>query len=93
MKQTLRKIFAPLLNIFESGTEEYSYKPLNRKILLVISFLFTVLASSVVYLMPEDADITYFLPVVIFGLIAFVGLIVGLLGTDRAVAKIWGSRS
>jgi len=93
MKQILRKICSPILNVFESGDEEYAIKPLSRKILLVISVLFSGLASVVFYLMPDEADVGYFLPVFIFGGIALVGFIVGLLGTDRAVAKIWGSRS
>ena len=93
MKQILRKLFAPLLDVLEGGSEEYSYKPLNRKILLVISVLFGGLAALVFYLIPEKADGGYYLPVVIFGLIALVGLVVGLLGNDRAVSKIWGSRS
>lgn len=93
MKQILRKIFAPILNIFESGDEEYAIKPLSRKILIVISVLFSGLAVVVFYLIPDEADAGYFLPVFIFGGIALVGFIVGLLGTDRAVAKIWGSRS
>ena len=93
MKQFLRKIFSPILSIFESGDEEYVIKPLSRKILIVISVLFSGLASVVFYLMPADADIAYYFPVIIFGGIAAVGFIIGLLGNDRAVAKIWGSRS
>lgn len=93
MKQILRQIFSPILNIFESGGEEYAIKPLSRKILIVISILFSVLATAVFYSIPEDSDAGYYLPVIIFGAIAAVGFIVGLLGTDRAVAKIWGSRS
>ncbi len=93
MKQILRKIFSPILNIFESGTEEYAIKPLSRKILITVSVLFSVLAAAVFYLMPEETEAGYFLPIVIFGSIALVGFIVGFLGTDRAVAKIWGSRS
>ncbi len=93
MNQILRKIFSPILNIFESGTEEYAIKPLSRKILITVSVLFSVLASAVFYLMPDNADAGYFLPIIIFGGIALVGFIVGFLGTDRAVAKIWGSRS
>lgn len=89
----LRKIFAPLLNIFERGEDEFEIKPLSRKILFVISFLFSLLATVVFYLKPTDSEAGYYLPVVIFGLIAFVGFIVALLGNDRAVAKIWGTRS
>ena len=86
-------MFSPILNIFEKGNEPFEIKPSSRKILIVLSLLFTFLASVVFYLKPSDADNTYYLPIVIFGGIAFIGLIVGLLGTDRAVAKIWGSRS
>ena len=93
MKHLLRKICAPILNIFEQGDEEYAIKPLSRKILIVISILFSSLAAAVLYFIPEDAEIGYYLPVFIFSLIAFIGLVVGSLGTDRAVAKIWGSRS
>lgn len=93
MKQILRKIFSPILNIFESGDEEFAIKPLSRKILIVVSVLFSGLAAVVFYLIPDKADPGYFLPVFIFGAIALVGFVVGFLGTDRAVAKIWGSRS
>lgn len=93
MKQMLRKLFSPVLNVFESGDEEYAIKPLSRKILIVISVLFSALATAVFYLTPADSDTGYYLPVIIFGTIAVIGFIVGLLGTDRAVAKIWGSRS
>lgn len=93
MKQVLRNIFSPILNIFERGDEEYSIKPHSRKILLVISILFGCLASVVIYLLPENAESGYYLPVIIFGVIAIVGFIVGLLGNDRAVAKIWGNHS
>jgi len=93
MKHVLRKIFSPILNIFESGTEVYVIKPLSRKILIVISILFSCLASAILYLLPDNPDPGYYLPVVIFALIAIIGFIVGLLGSDRAVAKIWGNRS
>ncbi len=93
MKQILRKICAPILNIFERGDEEYIAKPINRKILIIISVLFSALASVVFYLIPAKADVGYYLPVFIFGAIALVGVIVGVLGTDHAVAKIWGNRS
>ena len=93
MKQLLRTICSPILDIFESGSEDYDIKPWSRKILIVMSILFSCLASAVFYLIPADADAGYYLPVVIFGIIAILGFIIGLLGTDRAVAKIWGNRS
>lgn len=92
MNVFLRRVFAPILNFFEKGNEPYHYKPLNRKILIVMSALFLGLALSVLYFIPADADKGYYFPVVVFSIIAIVGLVVGLLGTDRAVAKIWGNR-
>jgi hypothetical protein len=92
MKASLRKLFSPLLNPLERGDEPYVYKPLSRKILLTVSLLFSVMCAALVYLMPADADKGYLIPVVVFGLVAAVGFIVGLLGNERAVAKIWGNR-
>ena len=91
MKQTLRIIFSPILNIFESGTEEFVYKPSHRIILVFLGCLFSGLATAV-FMVAQGKDPGYFLPVLIFGSVGIISLIVGLIGTDRAVAKIWGSR-
>lgn len=92
MKDTLRKLFSPILNGFENGSEPYTYKPLNRKILIVIGVLFLALASGIAYLSFDKGELGYFLPVIVFSGISLVSLVVGLLGTERAVAKIWGNR-
>jgi len=92
MKTLLRKLFSPILNIFEKGEEAYVYKPLNRKILLVMGVLFLGLASAVAYLAFDHGDPGFALPVLVFSAIALVTLVVGLLGNERAVAKIWGNR-
>ena len=91
MKQQLRKVASPLLNFFESGDDTYAYKASHRTILLAMSVLFCGLASLVAYL-GQGEDPGYLLPVVIFGGVGIIGLIVGFLGNERAVAKIWGSR-
>ena len=92
MKNTLRKLFSPILSVFESGDEAYTAKPLNRKILIVIGVLFSLLATVVIYLSHDKGEIGYLVPVIVFSSVAFVALIVGFLGNDRAVAKIWGNR-
>jgi len=92
MKALFRKIFSFILVPFESGTEPYEYKPLNRKILLFISFMFFGLAMLVLYITPEGSSLDYALPVVVFSIIAILGLVIGLLGNERAIAKIWGSK-
>lgn len=91
MKQILRRLFSPILNLFESGTDPYAYKPSHRSILLIMGGLFCGLAALVLYF-AWGADLGYFLPVVIFGGVGLLSLLIGFLGTDRAVAKVWGSR-
>lgn len=92
MKNFFRRLCAPILNPLEKGDEPYSYNPLNRKILIFISILFLALAMLVAYFSYSQKQPGYLLPVIVFTLIASIGLIVGLLGNDRAVTKIWGSR-
>jgi len=94
MKALFRKLFAPILNVFEGGTETYAYKPLNRKVLIVLGVLFSLLDVAVVAISKRGgvAPADYMIPVVVFGAVALVALVVGCLGNDRAVSKIWGSR-
>lgn len=91
MKQLVRSIFSPLLKIFESGSDEFVYKASHRVILLVMGGLFSALAVFV-FSSAQGQDIAYYLPVIIFGGVGIVCLVIGTVGTDRAVAKIWGSR-
>ncbi len=91
MKQLLRTIFSPILNIFESDSGEFVYKSSHRYILIFIGCMFSMMAIAVLWV-AQGQDPGYFLPVLIFGLIGIVSFIIGFLGTDRAVAKIWGTR-
>ncbi|PCI65204.1 MAG: hypothetical protein COB26_13035 [Piscirickettsiaceae bacterium] len=92
MKALLRKACLPILRVFESGEEAYAYQSSHRKILLVVGglFLFLSIISAVaaVYASQPGA----FIPFTVFFLVGLVCEIVGLLGNDRAVAKIWGSK-
>ena len=90
MKSLFRSIFSPILNIFESGNESYLYKKSHRVILIIMGLLFTGLAS-LVYILAEGEDIGYLLPVVVFGSVGLLSLLIGFIGEDKAVAKIWGS--
>jgi hypothetical protein len=89
MKALIRAIFSPLLNLFESGEAPFAYRPSHRVILLVMSVMFIGLASLVLVLLPSW---DYALPVVLFGGVGGLGLLIGSVGSDRAVARIWGSR-
>ena len=90
MKSLFRSIFSHILNIYESGNEEYLYKKSHRVILIIMGLLFTGLAS-LVYILAEGEDIGYLLPVVVFGSVGLLSLLIGFIGEDKAVAKIWGS--
>lgn len=90
MKTTLRQVFAFLLTPLEAGSAAYGYKPSHRNVLLILGALFTLLALGVAVLAVGKA-LTYYFPVVVFGCLGIGALIVGSLGSDRAVAKIWGN--
>jgi len=92
MKQTLRKLCRPLLDIFEKGEGPYAYKPQNRTILIFLGVLFVILGLAVMAVALGSAGVGVFLPVIIFGGAGVVCLIVGTLGSDRAVSRIWGGR-
>ncbi len=91
MKQPLRLLFSPLLRWFESGNEPYDYKPSNRAILVILGSLFVGLAT-LVSAFSIGEDLSYLFPVFVFGGIGALSLVIGFLGTDRAVATIWGSK-
>lgn len=90
MKTILRQVFAFLLKPLESGDAAYGYKPSHRKVLLVLGVLFSLLASGVAVLAVGKA-LTYYFPVLVFGSLGVSAMIVASLGSDRAVAKIWGN--
>lgn len=92
MKDQLRKLASPLLNLFERGNQPYHAKPVNRTILIATSLLFLGLSVAIAWVALGQGQRSYFIPALVFGAVAVVGLIVGFLGNDRAVAKIWGNK-
>jgi len=92
MKKFFRSVFASILIIFEKGDGPYNYKPLNRIILNVMGTLFTCLAIAVAFSVPDEGSVGYMLPVVVFLALGITCLVVGILGNERAVCKIWGNR-
>jgi len=92
MKNLLKTIFSPILNIFENNNDEFIYRSLNRKIVLFISSVFFLLAFGLPYYMPQLIEMGFWFVMLVFGSLSAVGLIVGILGSDKAVAKLLGSR-
>ena len=91
MKKLIRKLFAFILTALEAGNDEFVYKPSHRKILIVMGAMFSALALGVFFIIPEG-ELGYYLPVVIFGGGGILSIVVGSVGTDRAVSKIWGTK-
>ena len=92
MKKTLQMIFSPILNIFEKNNDEFIYRALNRKIVLFISGVFFLLAFGLPIYMPQLIEMGFWFVMIVFGGLSSVGLIVGILVSDKAVAKLLGSR-
>ena len=93
MKNGLRKLFAPLLKIFEHGQGDYAYKPMSRIILIVLALLFGGLTVGLIIISQQMAlGWGAMIPVSVFSAVSLFCLIIGGLGTDRAVARVWGSR-
>lgn len=90
VKNTLRSLCMPILKQFESGSEAYEYKPSQRKILLAFGCIFTGLAA-LVFWFAQGEELGYFIPVIVFGSVGLLSLLIASVGSDRAVAKIWGS--
>ncbi|WP_461481971.1 hypothetical protein [Porticoccus sp.] len=88
----MRKLFSPVLGYFESGNGEYAYRESHRKILVALGGLFLLLSFGSLYASIVAAKPAGALPVTIFFLVGSVCEIVGLLGSNRAVAKIWKSK-
>lgn len=92
MKAFFRKIFLPLLSYFEAGDDDYNYKPSHRTILIVVGGLFMFLAGFGMTMGFVTAQLAAAFPALVFFIVASVCFIIGSLGNDRAVAKIWGGR-
>ena len=93
MKNGLRKLFAPLLNVFEHGEGDYDYKPMSRIILIVIALLFGGLTVGLIVISQKmSLGWGTLIPVSVFSAVSLFCIIIGGLGTDRAVARVWGSR-
>jgi len=74
------------------GAQLAGYRQSHRKILLVVGFLFLVLSGVSLFFSIFAETFSALLPIVLFFVISLVCFVVGLLGSDSAVARIWGTR-
>jgi UDP-N-acetylmuramyl pentapeptide phosphotransferase/UDP-N-acetylglucosamine-1-phosphate transferase len=92
MTKLLRALFAPLLNHLESGDEPIAYKPSHRTILFALGGLLMLMSLIGAYFTYQLQQFGFLIPVLVFGAVGLTCIVVGSVGSDRAVAKIWGNR-
>lgn len=90
MKETLRNIFWPILRQFETGEPIEKYKASHRTILVVVGALFLVLSTASGFASVYAGSMGALIPVMVFFAVGMVTLVVGALGTNEAVSRIWG---
>lgn len=92
MKQTLRKLFWPILKFFESDEEPANYQKSHRVALLVLGSIFLVLSIGSMWAASSLGGLGAIVPIVVFFSIGLTAVVIGTLGSDAAVAKIWGTK-
>lgn len=92
MKQVLIKLFWPLLRIFETGEEAVGYKTSHRVILNIMGVMFLGLSFGSAWAGHVSSELGALIPVVVFFGMGFVALMLGTLGSNTAVCKIWGPK-
>ena len=92
MKTFFQRMFRPILSPFEKNTDPSLYRTSHRVVLRVVGILFLVLTAGSGQAARYADDAGFFIPVVVFFVLGFVSLVIGFLGSDGAVAKIWGNR-
>jgi hypothetical protein len=92
MKQVLIKVFWPLLRIFETGEEAVGYKKSHRVILIIMGVLFLGLSFGSAWAGHVSDELGALIPVVVFFGLGFVAVMLGTLGSNAAVCKIWGPK-
>ncbi len=92
MRDLLTKLCWPILRIFETEQTPANYKPSHRVILNVVGVLFWILALGSGAAALNSGQLGSLIPVVVFFSVGFVSLIIGTLGSDGAVSKIWGTK-
>ena len=92
MHALIRALFAPLLNILEKGEEPYVYQPSHRTILFAVGSLFLILSAVSLDFGLIAGGAGAFLPAIVFFAVSLVCIVVAAVGSERAVAKLWGSK-
>jgi hypothetical protein len=92
MKKRLAKIFWPILTFFETGGDPTNYKKSHRVALNVVGILFIFLSVVSATAAAATGGVGSLIPVIIFVCVGIVAVVVGSLGSNSAVSKIWGTK-
>ncbi len=92
MKKIFIKLCWPILSYFETDEEAPSYKKSHRVILVVVGLLFTILSLVSAVSAYFSNELGSLIPVIVFFCAGLVALVVGALGSNGAVSKIWGTK-
>ena len=92
MKTLLIRLSWPVLRFFESSKEPKNYKKSHRIVLNVVGCLFMFLSAASAGAAFSSGEWGALIPVVVFFAVGLVAVIVGALGSNAAVAKIWGNQ-
>ena len=92
MKQQLIRLFWPILSFFESDEDPKHYKRSHRVILVVVGLLFLSLSIASGVAAYSSSESGAFIPAVVFFAVGSVSVVVGALGSNAAVSKIWGTK-
>ena len=90
MKESLRNVFWPILKQFETGDPVKRYKPSHRTILVAVGIFFLVLSTGAGVASAYAEHWGALIPVFVFFAVGVVTLVVGSLGSNDAVSRIWG---
>ena len=92
MKQILTTLCWPILRFFEVDEEPPGYKSSHRITLNVVGALFMLLSLGSAAAGYTTGGPGSFIPVIIFFCVGLVSVVVGSLGSNGAVSKLWGTR-
>ena len=93
MKNILIKIFWPILSFFETDEANPNYKKSHRIALNIMGSLFILLSLVSVGATASTGDLGSLVPVIVFASVGLIALVVGTLGSNSAVCKIWGTKN
>ncbi|MDR5907773.1 hypothetical protein [Franzmannia qiaohouensis] len=92
MKDILRRVFWPILRFFETSENSGAHKKSHRVALNIVGVLFILLSFGSAVAGYTSGQIAAFIPVLVFFSVGLVAVVLGTLGSNAAVSKIWGVR-